>query len=108
MGYRFRVHAAMLAALALVTSSPARAEPPKAETAQLDFFEKEIRPLLVANCYKCHGPDKHKGGLRLDSQEAILSGGDSGPALVPGQPEKACSSRPSGRAMSSRCRPRTS
>ena len=53
------------------------------------FFEKKIRPLFVENCAKCHGADgKVKGGLRLDSREAILHGGDSGPAVVPGDLEK--------------------
>ena len=53
-------------------------------------FEKKIRPLLVERCYSCHSraANKSKGGLRLDSREAILKGGDSGPAAVPGDPEK--------------------
>jgi hypothetical protein len=53
-----------------------------------DFFEKSVRPVLVANCHECHGPAKQKGGLRLDSRAAVLAGGDSGPAAVPGHPEK--------------------
>src|SRR6516162_181649 len=53
-----------------------------------EFFEKSIRPVLAANCFECHGPRKHKAGLRLDSREAMLAGGDSGPAMVPGAPEK--------------------
>src|SRR5215218_8723852 len=56
-----------------------------------DFFEKRIRPLLTEHCFKCHGDTKGKepkGGLRLDSHAAMLKGGDNGPALVPGQPEK--------------------
>src|SRR5262249_42598021 len=40
------------------------------------------------NCHQCHGPEKQRGGLRLDSRSALLTGGDSGPAIVPGQPEK--------------------
>jgi mono/diheme cytochrome c family protein len=63
------------------------AEPaPSAKGAE--FFEKAIRPLLANNCFECHGPRKHKAGLRLDSREALLTGGDSGPAIVPGHPEK--------------------
>lgn len=56
----------------------------------LEFFEKQIRPVLVANCYECHSVEhgKQKGGLLLDSRESILKGGDSGPAVVVGQPEK--------------------
>lgn len=55
-----------------------------------DFFEKRIRPLLVNHCCECHGAEskKSKGGLRLDTREGLLKGGDSGPALVPGDPEK--------------------
>ena len=52
------------------------------------FFETKVRPLLADNCFKCHGPDKHKGNLRLDSLAAILTGGDEGPAIVPGEPGK--------------------
>jgi len=53
---------------------------------QARFFEREIRPILAENCFKCHGEAKKKGGLRLDSRAAILKGGDSGPAVVPGKP----------------------
>ncbi|HYV27689.1 MAG TPA: DUF1549 domain-containing protein, partial [Candidatus Eisenbacteria bacterium] len=49
-----------------------------------DFFEKKIRPLLAENCYECHGENKQKGGLRLDSRSGWAKGGDSGPALMPG------------------------
>ena len=50
------------------------------------FFESKIRPLLVDQCLRCHGEKKQKGELRLDSREAILTGGDQGPAIVPGKP----------------------
>lgn len=58
--------------------------------ADLEFFEKQVRPLLARRCYECHGGHgkELKGGLRLDSRAAILTGGDTGPALVPGD-EKA-------------------
>jgi hypothetical protein len=52
------------------------------------FFEQEVRPLLVEKCYSCHSTQKQKGGLRLDSLETILKGGDSGPAVVPGKPDE--------------------
>jgi hypothetical protein len=54
------------------------------------FFEKNIRPILINRCYECHSVEKGKakGSLTLDSREAILKGGDSGPALVAGQPDK--------------------
>ena len=55
-----------------------------------EFFEKKIRPLLVENCYKCHSheSEKLKGGLFLDSRDGVLKGGETGPAIVPGDPEK--------------------
>ncbi len=63
------------------------AEPPPHEA---EFFEKKIRPLLETNCFACHShkSGKSKGHLVVDSLGALLKGGDSGPALVPGQPEK--------------------
>ena len=54
---------------------------------QLEFFEKSIRPLLVEKCHKCHGAQKQWNGLRLDSRDAILRGGDSGAAMVVGDPD---------------------
>jgi mono/diheme cytochrome c family protein len=56
--------------------------------AQLEFFEKEVRPILAENCYECHGPKKQKSGLRLDARAYILKGGEVGPVVVPGQPEQ--------------------
>lgn len=55
-----------------------------------DFFEKHIRPVLVERCYKCHSAqsEKLKGGLRLDSPDGVLKGGENGPVIVPGHPEK--------------------
>ena len=57
---------------------------------QLDFFENKVRPLLVDKCYDCHGPDATplEGSLSLSSRKSILSGGDTGPAIAPGQPEE--------------------
>src|SRR5689334_10008584 len=57
---------------------------------QLEFFEKNIRPLLVERCYKCHSAqsDKLKGGLRLDNLEGVMKGGDDGPVITPGVPER--------------------
>tara|TARA_R110002095_G_scaffold161803_1_gene140243 strand:+ start:33402 stop:36650 length:3249 start_codon:yes stop_codon:yes gene_type:complete len=52
---------------------------------QLHFFEKEVRPLLIKHCLECHGEKKQKGELRLDSLKAMLQGGESGPAIVPGK-----------------------
>jgi cytochrome c553 len=55
--------------------------------AEADFFEKRIRPLLAEHCTECHGADKQKGGLRLDHRAGWQQGGDSGPSLVPGDPD---------------------
>ena len=50
-------------------------------------FEKEVRPLLADRCFECHGPEKQKGGLRLDQKASILGAGDSeAVAVVPGNP----------------------
>jgi len=52
-----------------------------------EFFETKIRPVLASNCYSCHSGSK-LGGLRVDSREALLQGGKSGAAIVPGDPDK--------------------
>ncbi len=57
---------------------------PSLTAAQADFFEQRIRPFLANDCYECHGAKKQKGGLRVDSRDGLLKGGDSGPAVVPG------------------------
>ncbi|MBM3725351.1 MAG: DUF1553 domain-containing protein [Acidobacteria bacterium] len=51
-----------------------------------EHFEKRVRPSLVRHCQACHGPDKQFAGLRLDSRAAILKGGRSGAAAIPGSP----------------------
>jgi hypothetical protein len=62
---------------------------PVASDADLAFFEKNIRPVLIKSCYECHSAeaDDLKGGLALDAREALMKGGDSGAAVVPGKPE---------------------
>ena len=52
-----------------------------------NHFESRIRPLLVKHCIGCHGPEKQKGGLRLDDKSGWTKGGDTGPALLPGKPD---------------------
>jgi hypothetical protein len=69
----------LLATAGLAESAPN----PAVETA----FEKHVRPVLVEHCWKCHGPKKQMAGLRLDSREAMLKGGDSGPVIKPGNPD---------------------
>ncbi|HVC98921.1 MAG TPA: PSD1 and planctomycete cytochrome C domain-containing protein [Pirellulales bacterium] len=77
----------------LIHVPPLAADEPQAnavmpEPAKLEFFEKQVRPLLATRCHECHGPLRQKGGLRLDSLAAALAGGDSGPAVVPGKPDE--------------------
>jgi hypothetical protein len=57
---------------------------------QAEFFEKQIRPVLAENCYRCHSShaEKLKGGLLLDSHPALLKGGEGGAVIVPGHPEQ--------------------
>src|SRR6186713_3204037 len=79
-------HFFLLGAVASLFSSPVLAVEPTA--AQLEFFEKKVRPILVNNCYQCHSADtKPAGGLRVDDFNGLLSGGDAGAAVVPGEPE---------------------
>ena len=63
---------------------------PPADPAGLEFFEKNIRPVLVERCYSCHSAtaEKLKGNLYLDTREGTLKGGDLGPSVVPGDPER--------------------
>ena len=62
--------------------------PAKYRTQRQGFAEKTIKPFLAENCYRCHGPEKQKGKLRLDARDHLLKGGESGLAVVPGNPEE--------------------
>jgi hypothetical protein len=68
-----------------IVSVSARADDPST----MGFFEARIRPVLIDRCYKCHASElpSPKGGLRVDTREGLRRGGDSGPAIVPGEPE---------------------
>ncbi|NNE20008.1 MAG: DUF1549 domain-containing protein, partial [Myxococcales bacterium] len=72
-------------ALLVLFSAPSFSAPPP--IAGVDLFENKVRPVLAENCFSCHTQTK-LGGLRLDSREALLEGGKSGPAVVPGEPGK--------------------
>ncbi|MCB1212079.1 MAG: hypothetical protein KDK97_22340, partial [Verrucomicrobiales bacterium] len=74
----------MIAAVA----SSALAVDGDAQRAAMTYFEKEVRPILVKRCFECHSDTKQKGGLRVDHIGYLKSGGDTGPALVPGKPEE--------------------
>jgi hypothetical protein len=76
-------------ALILLSAATATANPSAEDVA---FFEKTVRPMLVERCYECHSAAAEekgelKGGLRLDNRAGIRRGGDSGPAVVPGDLE---------------------
>src|SRR5438552_15118939 len=76
----------LCAALAVaVVRAPATAQPNSDATR---FFENEVRPLLAKTCFKCHGPAKQEAGLRLDSRDGMLKGGEHGAALVPSEPDR--------------------
>ena len=71
--------------LLLAQSSTSPSDP-----AALEFFEAKVRPVFANRCYPCHGPNTGEGqaGLRLDSLTTMLTGGRSGPAIVPGEPQR--------------------
>src|SRR5438094_8142918 len=68
----------------------AEANSPVFSRGQIEFYEKQVQPILSENCYKCHShqADKIKAGVVLDSRLGLLKGGETGPAIVPGAPEK--------------------
>jgi hypothetical protein len=77
-------------ALALLPAPPRlrAATPPSVDPQAIEFFEKQVRPVLAERCFSCHGARKHKGGLRLDSGSALAKGSDNGPVIMPGDPEQ--------------------
>jgi Protein of unknown function (DUF1553)/Protein of unknown function (DUF1549)/Planctomycete cytochrome C len=78
-----------LLVLGLWTRSSQGAEVSPDEVAKIEFFEKKIRPILVANCHTCHSAETNsKGGLRVDDRNGLLSGGGRGAAIIPGEVDK--------------------
>ncbi len=73
-----------------ISASSCQEKEPDFTNTELEFFETKIRPLLAKQCYECHGPkmEDPEGGLRFSSRGALIQGGESGPAIVPGQPDK--------------------
>ena len=61
----------------------AQGQLPPAASIEVDY-DQDIRPLLSANCYSCHGPEVQQSGLRIDLRQNALRGGDYGPVIVPG------------------------
>jgi hypothetical protein len=80
-----RIAALLVVASLLAAAVPIAADEPTPEQEQ--FFKQTIRPILIARCWECHGEKKQESGLRLDSREALLQGGDSGTPLVTEKPE---------------------
>ena len=80
-----RTRVITVATLGLVSLGMAQDKP--LTRAQVDFFEAKIRPVLATHCFECHG-NKDKGGLKLNSREAALKGGDSGAVIVLGKPKQ--------------------
>lgn len=81
----FCLAATCLAPLVSMGMAAAKDLPPPAE-GKVDY-KKQIETLLSERCFKCHGPKKQEGGLRLDRRLDALGGGDHGPALTPGKSE---------------------
>jgi mono/diheme cytochrome c family protein len=77
----------VLAGAAALAPMAARADAP---AGGMDFFENKVRPILANSCYPCHSSQapKLKGGLSVEYKESLLKGGDNGPAVVPGNPDK--------------------
>jgi len=69
------------------------ADEPKPDPATLELFEKQVRPVLMTQCASCHGEQQQFSSLRVDSREALLKGGNRGPALIPGDPVKSLLAR---------------
>jgi hypothetical protein len=78
---------AIAIAIASCVARAASAQAPQHTPEQLEFFETRIRPVLVRHCYECHGAGEAKARLRLDSRAGWQAGGESGAAVVPGDPE---------------------
>ncbi|KLU02364.1 putative transmembrane protein [Rhodopirellula islandica] len=76
----------VVAALLLACELPVAAGEPSVATR--DQFEQHVRPMLLSSCIKCHDDNKQEGGLNLTTLEGLLRGGDTGPAIVPGNPDE--------------------
>lgn len=71
--------------LTFTAASAGFSQEPTAE--HFTYFEENVRPLLVERCFRCHSEEEHEGDLRLDARSAILAGGESGAAIIPGNPD---------------------
>jgi len=85
-----KVDLVVLLVLLAILPTVAAAEPVAITERQLEFFESKIRPVLVTHCYECHSAKSKivQGGLRVDSRDRLIQGGDTGAAIVPGQADQ--------------------
>jgi cytochrome c553 len=81
MGRTFGIGIALIVSLGSATGSAIADD-------AAEFFESKVRPVLATRCISCHGPDKQKAGLRLDTAEGMKKGGESGAVIAPGKPEE--------------------
>lgn len=77
-----------IAGLTGVALRPGQRVDAQENPAQPAYYTEKVLPVLQANCYRCHGGTNHRGGLNMDTREALLKGGHHGPAVVPGDPSK--------------------
>ena len=82
-----RILFALLAVISVASFSHAD-DTPAPTAGQVAFYQNEVRPILEANCVRCHGknPEKLRGGLNLTSRAGLVAGGDSGPGIDPSTP----------------------
>jgi len=79
----------VMTTILLPYSAAAADSAPSFPAAKVEFFEKKVRPVFASHCYTCHSADTQPHGeLRVDDRNGLISGGNSGPAIVPGHPEQ--------------------
>ncbi|MEK6233504.1 MAG: hypothetical protein N2C14_02235, partial [Planctomycetales bacterium] len=81
MMYRLKTTATCIAALSFLAALPLQAQNPPSQAAQVQFFEQEVKSILVSRCLKCHSGNKPKGELLLTDRASVLKGGESGAAV---------------------------
>src|SRR5689334_19526850 len=79
-----RLPAALLGTLLAIPAAPTTGADTRDPPQAVDFV-RDVRPIFAKHCVSCHGPDKQRGGLRLDRKADALNGGNSGAAIVPGK-----------------------
>ncbi|MBA4147683.1 MAG: DUF1553 domain-containing protein [Verrucomicrobia bacterium] len=87
---KFLVGGRLLLAIAIAVASALTIAANTPDAAGIEFFESKVRPIFIDHCYKCHSEEggKSRGSLLLDTRDNLLKGGDSGPVIVAGDPEK--------------------